>query len=362
MGNWLILFLTIGSLLFKGDLPVQGDYFYSSDSLGHLEIFYEVPRSSLIFTKEGEDFVARYECALWISPEKRGDFSFHQKIRKEVRCSNYEETKTEEPEAGRLFFSLPRNTIRCLLTFACLNSDLSATTQFFLTEKSEIFLQRGGNVTFRETLSYSDTLSLYLPPNPHITSYEITLKRKKNEIFRKVISAGALFSYPLINSSAIFNDTSGFYTLEITYQKEGKREKKEIPIFINVSLFLSDREWQRKVSLLFPITTDEELRRLKFTQKEERQSAWQDFWEKQEISEEEYFSRVDYCLKNFSIGDKGLASDRAKIYLKYGQPDTIEEYPYETGRKPYIIWRYYNLGLVFTFVDLKGIGEYVLVK
>ncbi|MEO0102935.1 MAG: GWxTD domain-containing protein [candidate division WOR-3 bacterium] len=344
-------------------MPVRVDYsYYLVNETPYLEIFYEIPYSSLIFIKEGKDFITRYDIKIFGFGKKK-DFILLDQIKKEVKVSTYEETKGEKQEEGKLTLSCPLTVRKILLTFKCLNSDLAAEISFPLKEKKEVFLQKGEKVTFSERLSWEDTLSLYLPPSSEVSSYQISLRRGKKEVFNKIIPVGERFSEPLINFSTIFNDTSGIYHLKVLARgKKGFLWQKEMPIFITVSPFLSNKEWQRRVYLLFPIASEEEIRELKITPQEKRSDAWQNFWEKKEIKEDDYFSRVEYCLKNFSFGDKGLASDRAKIYLKYGQPDTIEEYPYETNKKPYIIWRYDNLGLAFTFVDLRGIGEYVLVK
>lgn len=358
-----LLFFILSSLPVKGDLPVRLDYsYYLVNSTPHLEIFYEIPYSSLIFVKRENDFIARYAINIFACG-KKNNFILLDHIKKEVKVSTYQETKGENQEEVKLTLSPPLTTKRILLTFKCLNSNLTAEISFPLKEKKEVFLRKGEKVTFSEKLSWDDTLSLYLPPNSAVLTYQISLRRGKKEVFNKIIPVGERFSEPLINFPAIFNDTSGIYRLKVFAQgKKGILWQKEMSIFIVVSPFLSDKEWQRRVSLLFPIAREEEIRKLKMTQTEGRQIAWQEFWHKQEIKEEDYFTRVDYCLKNFTLGDKGLTSDRAKVYLKYGQPDVIEEYPYETNKKPYIIWHYDNLGLTFTFVDLKGIGEYVLVK
>ncbi|MEO0116059.1 MAG: GWxTD domain-containing protein [candidate division WOR-3 bacterium] len=358
-----LLFFILSSLPIKGDLPVGIDYsYYLSNGNPHLEIFYEIPCSSLIFIREGNNFIARYEINIFALSPKR-DFILLDKVVKEVKRKTDEESEKENREEGKLVFSPPPNSKSILLLFQCRNSQRAAEVSFPLKEKKEIFLRKGKDVIFSKKLSWDDTLSLYFPPDPKVTSYEVSLKRGKKEVFKRVIPGGEGFFEPLRNFPAILSDTSGIYKIKI--YARGKEEviwEKEMSIHITVSPFLSDKEWQRRISLLFPIATEEEIKELKVTPTERRSATWEEFWGKKEIKEEDYFSRVEYCLKNFSFGDKGLASDRAKIYLKYGQPDAIEEYPYETNKKPYIIWYYYNLGLNFIFVDQKGIGEYVLVR
>ncbi len=359
--NYLISIFLFGSLTFRGDLPVQADYClsYPTDSTLILEIFYEIPRSSLIFIKTDSGFRSSYEIALFGA--KRGeDFSLMSKKKGELWVETYSETKGGEREEGHLLFSLPASLSSFLLTFTCLNSDLTATTQFSIRKREPILLKKGGKITFSERFLWKDTISLHFSSPPK-DSYQVILSRGHQKVFIRSLSPNETLMISLSSLPAVVNDTSGFYLLQIFYSRSGEKIK-ELPISITTSPFLSDKEWMRKVSLLSPIASEGEIRRLKFTPEKERASAWEEFWAKREESEQDYFARVDYCLKNFSFGDKGLASDRAKIYLRYGPPDSIEEYPYETNRKPYIIWRYFKLGLEFVFVDTKGIGEYILVK
>lgn len=40
----------------------------------------------------------------------------------------------------------------------------------------------------------------------------------------------------------------------------------------------------------------------------------------------EFYNRIDYCEKSFRniAGNGGAKSDRGKIYIKYGAPDSID--------------------------------------
>lgn len=76
---------------------------------------------------------------------------------------------------------------------------------------------------------------------------------------------------------------------------------------------------------------------------------------------EEYYYRIDYCLQNFSTisGTKGTETDRAKVYVINGKPDSIERGTNNNG-KITESWKYIKLKKQFTFVDEKGMGEFIL--
>ncbi len=56
----------------------------------------------------------------------------------------------------------------------------------------------------------------------------------------------------------------------------------------------------------------------------------------------------------------GYNTDRGRIYVKYGEPDAVEQKVIETETRPREYWHYYNTGDVFVFIDLRGDGNYRL--
>jgi hypothetical protein len=59
---------------------------------------------------------------------------------------------------------------------------------------------------------------------------------------------------------------------------------------------------------------------------------------------------------------EGWQTDRGRIYISYGEPDEIDDYPYSLSSVPYQEWHYYRDGRYrkFTFVDVNLDGEYRL--
>lgn len=122
------------------------------------------------------------------------------------------------------------------------------------------------------------------------------------------------------------------------------------------------------LSYLFP--GDSLIRRLKFAKDDSTiTSLWVEFWrtrdpvkttEKNEFYAK-YNQRVEYADRNFSLRHKdGSLTDRGLIFIRLGMPDQIENHPFDTDRKAYQIWYYYDINLTVVFVDVHGIGEYEL--
>ena len=78
---------------------------------------------------------------------------------------------------------------------------------------------------------------------------------------------------------------------------------------------------------------------------------------------EEFIKRIKYANEHFSTPfKKGYYTDRGRIYIRYGQPDSRTRRQFEIEYKPYEVWEYFSYGgYCFIFADLSGDGEYQLI-
>jgi GWxTD domain-containing protein len=95
---------------------------------------------------------------------------------------------------------------------------------------------------------------------------------------------------------------------------------------------------------------------------------------------QQFYERVAYANEHFSSGKAGRFTDRGRIYIKFGKPDSIESHPaggnYErpswegggsTSTYPFEKWFYRHIpnvrsGVELEFVDPTGSGEYRLAR
>ena len=95
---------------------------------------------------------------------------------------------------------------------------------------------------------------------------------------------------------------------------------------------------------------------------------------------EEFYERIAYANEHFSSGKPGRLTDRGRIYIKFGKPDSIESHPaggpYQrtaaegggsTSTYPFERWFYRHIenvrsGIELEFVDPSGSGEYRLAR
>jgi GWxTD domain-containing protein len=77
---------------------------------------------------------------------------------------------------------------------------------------------------------------------------------------------------------------------------------------------------------------------------------------------DEYYKRADHAIKNFSSLNSfdGAERDRGRIYILYGEPDSIER-NYTEMNEIMEVWRYDKVGRSFVFKDVNGTGKFDLV-
>jgi GWxTD domain-containing protein len=137
------------------------------------------------------------------------------------------------------------------------------------------------------------------------------------------------------------------------------------------------------------LITDEEKKAFKaLATDEERENFIENFWRRRDPNpdteenefREQYYERIAYANEHFTSGFPGWKTDRGRIYIAWGKPDSIESHPsggqynrpsYEGGGEtttyPFEIWFYRHLdnvgdGLEIEFVDPTGTGEYRLAR
>ena len=121
---------------------------------------------------------------------------------------------------------------------------------------------------------------------------------------------------------------------------------------------------------------------------EERENFIENFWRRRDPNpdteeneyREEYYERIAYANEHFASGIPGWRTDRGRIYITFGKPDSIESNPsggsynrpsYEGGGStttyPFEVWFYRHLdnvgsGIEIEFVDPTGTGEYRIAR
>jgi GWxTD domain-containing protein len=147
------------------------------------------------------------------------------------------------------------------------------------------------------------------------------------------------------------------------------------------------KDWVNK-DVAYIITKEEKKAFNQLKTDEERENFIENFWRRRDPNpdteeneyREEYYERIAYANERFASGIPGWKTDRGRIYITWGKPDSVESHPtggyydrptYEGGGStttyPYEVWFYRHLegvgdGIEIEFVDPTGTGEYRIAR
>jgi len=147
------------------------------------------------------------------------------------------------------------------------------------------------------------------------------------------------------------------------------------------------REWPEK-DVAYIITGAERSAFKKLISDEEREQFIEGFWQRRDPDpdtdeneyKEQYYERIAYTNEHYASGIPGWKTDRGRIYITFGKPDSVESHPaggsydrpsYHGGGStttyPFEIWFYRYIegvgsGIEIEFVDPTGTGEYRIAR
>ncbi len=131
----------------------------------------------------------------------------------------------------------------------------------------------------------------------------------------------------------------------------------------------SDRQWRRHVGWLEGVLSEPERQQLRDLAPDQREAAWTETW--QQIgtvggmsgrdAQRVHLLRIVGADRRYGRFGRGSLSDRGRVFIRYGEPDRVEQFTDELARESHWeIWYYGQLGLRFSFLDQQGMGDYRL--
>src|SRR5258708_27162263 len=169
--------------------------------------------------------------------------------------------------------------------------------------------------------------------------------------------------------------------------KDQGQDPSEKPRNVKPELKKAYKDWLEK-DVAYIITEEERKAFKKLETDEERENFIENFWRRRDPDpdteeneyREEYFERIAYANEHYASGIPGWKTDRGRIYITFGKPDSVESHPsggnydrpsYEGGGStttyPFETWFYRYLagvgsGIEIEFVDPTGSGEYHIAR
>lgn len=262
------------------------------------------------------------------------------------------------------------------------------SSEIFCDEKKAFILANsGGNVPFS-----SDKYHLIIPvTDTSITEIDVVIENNDEVIISTKVNESYIIPIGITECEGQLSVTSnpetislrnfvlrnvnsklteGEVVLKIINDDKSIDEKYQSKIvWFNKPFSLMDPE--KAIELLSYIESDSVVHSLLTQSSSDYPKILNEYWSKFDPTPEtaynevmfEYYSRVDYALKEFkAIGkENGANSDRGMVYIRFGKPDNIERTSNPQGQVMEI-WTYSNPERKFTFVDKKGVGNFSLTE
>lgn len=170
-------------------------------------------------------------------------------------------------------------------------------------------------------------------------------------------------------------------------KKRPNQDPSEKALTVKNEVKKAYKDWMEKD--VYYVITDQEKKAFKqLATDEEREQFIENFWRRRDPDpdteenefREEFYERIAYANEHFASGIPGWKTDRGRIYITHGKPDSIESHPsggsydrpsYEGGGStttyPFEVWFYRHLdnvgdGIEIEFVDPTGSGEYRIAR
>jgi len=382
------------------------------ENLNRLEIYYKIYTSGLQFVRENDQYRADYEITGAIyDKDKRQVTAFD--IEKSIRVNTYNATMSPSdfrisqinrylpPGKYKVEFHLidknSGNDIKSslkaeLIRYDNRNPQLSGIQLVHAVDTAIIdTVFRKGNLTVIPAVSRQLSGDLETRLLYYIEVYRGTDKLKKILIETRLLDKKLRTVYlDTLTSSfggedniirevrhiTLNNLRSGEYYIDIVLKsRRGKgvdRARLKFYLYWSPEAMITN-DYETAIEQLKYIAESDDMKALKKAENaEERIARWNDFWASKDPSpgtaENEikaaYYGRIDFANRNFTVMKKaGWRSDRGMIYIEYGEPDQVEDYPFELNSKAYQIWYYYRYGdpRKFVFVDEWGDNDFKLL-
>lgn len=390
---------------------VNSCVFYNLDKdIDRLEVYYQVYNSDLLFERDGENFRADYSIA--VSVYTKGNTPVASQSRnKEIILDQYNRTiSTADFRTGQFNFELPpgKYKVECHL----IDNKSRKTTKRTFDVALRKFNNRNPQISGIEFVFAVDTVAY----DSSFLKNNLTVIPNVGRVFGEDTSSNLSYYfeiYPGNNKTNQIHIETSIYNgkLKLMYRDTmstefdnptiaqfrqiGLRDLKADQYYVDIvikgrrgkeldkfresffiywspeAMVLND--YKTAVQQLKYVATSREMKDIeKLDNSAERLKEWNKFWESKDptpgtVANEAklgYYQRIEYANRRFTVMRReGWRTDRGMIYIMYGEPDQIEDFPFELDSRAYQIWHYYSTGSKpreFLFVDEWGNNDFIL--
>jgi GWxTD domain-containing protein len=396
--------------------PIWIDYaIFNTDNpkLFRLEVYYQFYNAALNFQKENGDYVAEYEVVLDVLGKDDDAVGAYNHVNK-IKVNSLARTKSlTDYRTNQVNFVLPEGKYEILLDLLDLNTQFEQSTSVKLKIKknksnhpnlSKIELvqgaqkaSEGGSIFTKGDFDLIPSLTHQYgsDDDPRLQFYfEIYQGKKPRDSVVVEVSLRHFFrANQYKDTMTVFfegKDKINQYReikmellppgeYELIVRLMGKRKRRLSIVSKDFKLTWSQKailkhDFNGVISQIDLIANRSEIKLLKKAiTYEEKIEAYNSFWERRDPtpgtttneSQREFYRRIKIANQYFThLNRPGWKSDRGRIYISYGQPDQLEDFPISFETIPYQIWYYYvgERYKEFRFIDQNNDGNYWLVS
>lgn len=374
-------------------------YIDSTPNKTRLDVFIQVPYSSIQFIKQNDSFKASYNLSLIFYDKEKKNILFERIWKEKVSTDNFQHTlsknnfnlsyKTFDFTPGEYLLTCiledadSRNNISVDLPVKVNKisdtlgiSDIILITDIVKDKSGEKIVPNVSKTVSNKTKALQFYFEIYSNKERDINLEYIIEDLKNNKTYKQA-SAYTLKSgtNPVYYTFENTNFKLGNYKLTINLTDNENNlllstEKNIYSIITGLPSSIADLD--KAIDQMIYIASPNEINFIKEGKTyDEKLNRFIAFWDKYKPNPKmdenpilnEYYRRVEYANKNFKgWGREGWRSDMGMIYITFGPPSYVERHPLEPNSRPYEIWDYYEINRTFIFVDQTGFGDYRLIN
>ncbi|MCJ7552408.1 MAG: GWxTD domain-containing protein, partial [Ignavibacteriaceae bacterium] len=364
------------------------------------------------FHKKGNSFEAGLKLGIEITEQstKKVLRNFKQHV---ASVSDFDLTNSSKDYIeGFLEFKVEKGNYELLPVFNDLNSnqELKIPPVLFNTDSIQIIIGNPliinsekylcNDIEFHSLANFSSSIpfsnekySILIPVYDNaITNLNVEILSDKESVFNSNVSKyfESVFNLSLCDGRIVLSKENNIGTAKFFIISDISKNLKEGMAVLNVkidstienkSTFQIPVKWinkpkslidpEKSIDYLLFIENSESVEELRKASGENLLRELFIFWKKYDPTPEtifnelmyEFYMRVDYAEINFRAlaSNNGAKSDRGRIYVQFGNPDSTERFTDEYGRM-LETWKYSNPPRTFVFIDKKGNGNFTLIN
>ncbi len=414
MKNKVIVILTfltmfVGLSGTKLNVFAKVNKFLMSNGKTKFEIIYQIPNKSINFSKSKNNFLGQVKVDLYLEQDKQIKYQDH--FVDKIGARNFQETKSGDKYfLDKLQFSLANSKYNLRLIFTdianktttkfeksltpfdsdMLMSDVEFSTKTIVDSlKGNKYLKRGNKMFFINpshiySKGINDSIVTYfeLYNNSNQTDqYNVQINITKNDSLvdsNMQIVPSNEFAVPKIIKFSLDKYTTGYYKInfDVTAVLQSKKSTYQSYFIVkgaNDGAIRFFKNIKDDFKLITYFISPKNKKIWKTLDEKGKINYINKFWNminSQENSENNFENvvrqRINYANKNYTGFKKGWLTDRGRILIRNGIPESIDkertDLKTKYTQKEYQIWKYrQKMNRTYIFLDLQNNGNYQLI-